>query len=288
MIAAYRPRSMPEAAGVFAREVVAGLDAPSPARAKALLWACARLGSFGVTVGVELVPAVLLAPSVIERFVAVGCGDLSSPARRTLRTNLRWVAGRLDGGAVPAALSRERAQAPYSAAEIAAWLGLCDAQPTPARRMRAQALVCLGAGAGLRGADLRRVRGRDVVARSGGVVIEVHGSRARVVPVLARYHHRLCDSAAFAGRGWLIGGVDPDRHNVTTPLISSLAGGADLGRLSVARLRSTWLAAVADRIGIATFLAAAGVSCTQRLGDIAAALPPAGEADAIRLLGAGS
>ena len=36
---------------------------------------------------------------------------------------------------------------------------------------------------------------------------------------------------------------------------------------------------------VATFLAAAGVSCTQRLGDITAGLAPAGEAEAVALLG---
>jgi hypothetical protein len=119
------------------------------------------------------------------------------------------------------------------------------------------------------------------------VIVDVRGRRARVVPVLARYHDRLLSSAAFAGDGWLIGGTDPDRHNVTTPLISSLAGGADLGRLQTPRLRSTWLAAVADQVGIATFLAAAGVNCTQRLGDIVATLSPAAEADAVVLLSGG-
>ena len=46
----------------------------------------------------------------------------------------------------PMALSRERAKAPYSAAEIASYLALVDAQPTSMRRHRASALVCLGAG----------------------------------------------------------------------------------------------------------------------------------------------
>ena len=39
--------------------------------------------------------------------------------------------------------------------------------------MRAAGLVCLGAGAGLIRADLRAVRGTDVLCRSGGVVVAV-------------------------------------------------------------------------------------------------------------------
>lgn len=286
VIGCYRPR-MPEAAAVFARTVVAAVDPPSVGRARALLWSCARLGTFAVSVGLAPEPAVLLHPSVIERFVLVGCGGLSDAARRTLRTNLRHVAARFGGGPAPAALGRERAKAAYTQAEIAAYLALADAQPTLARRLRAQGLVCLGAGAGLMGADLRQVRGTDVVARSGGLVVVVGGRRARVVPVLARYHDRLAASAGGAGNTWVIGGVDPGRHNVTTPLISSLAGGGDLPRLQTSRLRSTWLTEVARHLGIATFLAAAGVACTQRLGDLVAGVEPGGETDAVVLLGGG-
>jgi len=284
VIEGYRPR-VPAAAGAFAREVVAAVGPASPARAKALLWACARLAAFGISVGLERSPTVLLHSSVIERFVIVGTAGWSSPARRTVRTNLRFVAARLDARPAPVSLGRERAKAPYGPAEISAYLALADAQPTLARRMRAQGLVCLGAGAGLMGADLRAARGTDVVSRSGGVVVSVAGRRPRTVPVLARYHHRLTESATFAGAGWVIGGVDPDRHNVTTPLISSLAGGVDLGRLDTARLRSTWLTNVADQLGIKAFMDAAGIVCSQRLGDLLSSLASPDETEAVALLG---
>jgi len=286
-IAAYRPRGMPAAAGTFAREVVGAIHAPSAARAQALVWACARLATFGLSVGLEPDPAVLLHPSVIERFVIVGCTDLSPAGRRTLRTNLRFVARRRSQiGPDPVALSRERAKAPYTPAQIGAYLALADAQGTLARRMRAQGLICLGAGAGLLGADLRRVRGADVVARSGGLVVVVEGPRPRVVPVLVGYAPRLLASAAHAGSGWVLGGVDPDRHNVTTPLISSLRGGADLDRLDTRRLRATWLAQLATAIGLRAFMDAAGIGCSQRLGDLVAGLVSPTEAEAVSLLGA--
>ena len=135
---------------------------------------------------------MLLHPSVIERFTAHAPG-LSGPARRTLRTNLRFLARAVVPQLVPAdaPLPRERAKAPYAPAEIDGYLALADAQPTAARRMRAAGLVCLGAGAGLIRSDLRQVRGTDVTRRSGGVVVQVRGRRPRVVPVLARYHEPL-------------------------------------------------------------------------------------------------
>ena len=284
-IAAYRPTATPATAGVFAREVVAAVNPPSPARAKALLWSCAKLAAFGASVGLDPDPVVLLHPSVIERCVLAGAPGVSGASLRSLRTNLRWVAARLEPAPPPVALSRERAAEPYTDAQMAAWLALADAQPTVARRMRAQGLICLGAGAGLIGADLRRARGRDVIGRSGGVVVAVTGRRPRTVPVLRTYQDRLMESADFAGAAWVIGGVDPDRHNVTTPLVSSMAGGVDLGRLRTPRLRATWLATVAEQLGLKAFMDAAGIACSQRLGDLVAGLPSPAEADAVTILG---
>ena len=183
-------------------------------------------------------------------------------------------------------LPRERAKAPYSPAEIAGYLALADAQPTLRGGCARAGLICLGAGAGLIRADLRAVHGTDVTCRSGGVIVAVRGARPRAVPVLARYHGRLLAAAAFAGTGLICGGTDPGRRNITTPLIRSLAGGAGLPRLDTSRLRATWLADVADLLGLATFMHAAGITCSQRLGDLLAGLEPAAEANAVRLLGA--
>jgi hypothetical protein len=140
-------------------------------------------------------------------------------------------------------------------------------------------------GAGLIRADLRAVRGTDICCRSGGVIVEVRGARPRAVPVLARYHEPLLASAQFAGEQLVTGGISPDRGNITNPLVAALAGGTGLPRLDTSRLRATWLADCARLIGLATFLRAAGITCSQRLGDITAVLDPAGEAGAVALLG---
>jgi integrase len=152
--------------------------------------------------------------------------------------------------------------------------------------MRAAGLVCLGAGAGLIRGDLRDVRGSDVAGRAGGVIVTVRGARPRTVPVLARYHARLLAAARFAGTGLVCGGTDPGRRNLTNPLIRALDGGTGLPRLDTSRLRATWLRDCADGLGLATFMHAAGISCSQRLGDLVAGLEPAGEAEAVRLPGA--
>ena len=285
-IARWRPSSLPPQAAAFARDVVAQVAPQEKERAKNLLWAAARLADYAVPLGLDPMPEVLLHPSVIERFTRCAPG-LSGVARRTLRTNLRFTGRRVVPQLYPAdmPLPRERAKEPYSPAEIAGYLALADAQPTPARRMRAAGLICLGAGAGLIRADLRDVHGTDVTSRSGGVIVQVGGARPRAVPVLARYHGRLLAAARFAGTGLICGGVDPGRRNLTNPLVAALDGGIGLPRLDTGRLRATWLADCAQQLGLATFMHAAGISCSQRLGDLVAGLEPAGEEQAVRLLG---
>src|ERR1700689_5073387 len=199
-IARWRPSSVSPQAASFARDVIGQVAPEGKERAKNLLWAAARLAGYAVPLGLDPAPEVLLHPSVIERFAATAPG-LAGVARRTLRTNLRFLARRVVPQLAPAdtPLPREHAKAPYSPAEIAGYLALAGAQPTPARRMR----------------------------------------------------------------------------------------GAGLPWLGPSRRRPPWPADVADLLGLATFMHAAGITCSQRLGDLLAGLEPAAEKDAGRLLGGG-
>ena len=287
-IGRWEPWSVSPQAAAFARQVIAGTEPAGRERVKNLLWAAGKLAGYAASLGLDLVPEVVFHPSVIERFARCAPG-LSPVARRTLRTNLRFIGRRVVPQFYPAdlPLPRERAKKPYSPAQIAGYLALADAQPTRERRMRAAGLVCLGAGAGLIRGDLRDARGTDVARRSGGVVVAVRGTRARTVPVLDRYHARLLAAAALAGTGLICGGADPGRRNITNPLVAALGGGNGLPRLDTSRLRATWLAGCAEQLGLATFMHAAGITCSQRLGDLVAGLEPAGEAEAVRLLGGG-
>jgi hypothetical protein len=144
--------------------------------------------------------------------------------------------------------------------------------------------VCLGAGAGIITGELRHVRGTDVVCRAGGVLVQIAGARSRAVPVSERYQQRLLDAAAFAGDRYVIGGRNPDRRNVTDSLCAALSTDSSLPRLQAGRLRSTWLVECARAIGLGAFMQAAGISCSQRLGDLAAQLPATGEDELLALL----
>jgi integrase len=280
------PSSVSPEAAVFARDVITAVAPEGRERAKNLLRAAGKLADWAIGLGLDAVPEVLLHPSVAERFTRAAPG-LSGAARRTLRTNLRFTGRRVVPQFCPAdlPLPRERSGKPYSPAEIAGFLALADARPTAERRMRAAGLVCLGAGAGLIRGDLRDARGSDVACRSGGVVVTVRSARPRTVPVLARYHGPLLAAARSAGAGLICGGAGTGRRNLTNPLVATLDGGGGLPRLDTSRLRATWLADCAQLLGLATFMHAAGISCSQRLGDLAAGLELADEAAAVRLLG---
>jgi hypothetical protein len=282
----WSPRGVDRAAAGFALSVVEMAEPSSVARARSLLWAASRLCDFALRCGLEPVPAVVLCRPVIERFIIVATATMSKPARRTLRSNLLFLAKRvLVAEPDPIPLGREVSQAPYSQAELAGYLQLADNQPTAERANKASGLIALGAGAGLLGADLRLVTGLDLHMRSGGVVVEVRGIHQRVVPVRAEMAERALRSARFAGTSFIVGGAEPTRRNITSRLIASLAGGPDLERLSLARLRATWVARCAADIGLPAFMAAAGVRSSQRLGEVVALLEPASEEEAVALLG---
>lgn len=286
----YAPRSLSDQAAVFVRETVAAACPRTPGRAKALLFSAGRLARFAERVGLELSPGVLLRDPVIERLVLVGCEGLSPATVRTLRTSLRALERALEEHPAPrpVPLSRERVKRPYSGTEIAGFLRLAAAQGTHARGTRATALICLGAGAGIIASELRHVRGSDVVARAGGVIVSVTGRRARSVPVLGRYQQPLLEAAAFAGERLICGGREPGRHNISDRLCHALSSDAGLGRLEPGRLRSTWLLACAEAIGLHAFMQAAGITCSQRLGDLSAQLPAASEPELVALLGGSS
>jgi hypothetical protein len=205
-IGRWRPSSVSPEAAAFARDVIKAVAPAGRERAKNLLWAA----GYAASTGLELVPGVVLHPSTAERFTRCAPG-LSGAARRTLRTNLRFIGRRvvpqLYPGDLP--LPRDRARAPCSPAQVAGFLALADAQPTMERRMRAAGLVCL-----------------------------------------------------------------------TSRLVAALDGGGGLPRLDTSRLRATWLADCGELLGLAAFMHAAGISCSQRLGDLVAGLEPAGKAAA--------
>ena len=106
-IARWRPSSVSAEGAAFARDVVAKSAPEGRDRAKSLLWAAGKLADYAMPLGLEAVPEVLLHPSAVERFTRCAPG-LSGPARRTLRTNLRFIGRRVVPQLYPADLPLPR------------------------------------------------------------------------------------------------------------------------------------------------------------------------------------
>src|SRR5258706_561407 len=136
-LARWRPSSASPQAADFARQVVMQAGPVGRERTKNLLWAAGRLADYGIGLGLEPAPQVLLHPSVTGRFTAHAPG-LTGVSRRTLRTSLRFLARAVVPQLSPrdAPLARERAKAPYTPAAIDGYLALAAAQPAEAPRMR--------------------------------------------------------------------------------------------------------------------------------------------------------
>jgi integrase len=286
VIASYEAVGMASEASAFAKRVVSSCDPVGFCRARTLLWSCGRLCEFAIGIGLEATPEILLSQAVIERFVATGMPELSESTRRSVRTNLRFVARHVvPGGARPATMARSALPVPYLKSEIASMFLLAEHQAPKKRRMRLQGLLCLGLGAGLSGSDLRHVTGRHMKAHRGGVVVLVEGRRQRLVPVLERYSGRLVESARFAGKNYVTGGVTPERRNLTARLVKNIAGGDDVVHIDPSRLRITWLVEMSERIGLKALLVAAGITSSGRLGAIAAHCCDIEIDEALELLG---
>ena len=81
-------------AAAFARDAIARTGPQGREQAKNLLWAAGRLADYALGLGMEPVPETVLHPSTAERFTRCAPG-LSLVARRTLRTNLRFIGRRV-------------------------------------------------------------------------------------------------------------------------------------------------------------------------------------------------
>jgi hypothetical protein len=93
-IGRWRPSSVSPRAAVFARDVIAATAPQGRERAKNLLWAAGRLADYAASLGLDLAPEVVFHPSLVERFARAAPG-LSGVARRTLRTNQRFIGRRV-------------------------------------------------------------------------------------------------------------------------------------------------------------------------------------------------
>ncbi len=196
--------------------------------------------------------------------------DRYDPAEVWNESNIRYIARQLKGsGASPGqvetfvtrmmrigtnkgyAFAREphtrrtSKQPPYNQSEIEAFLNIAAAQPNPRTRWELDALIALCLGTGATSADIRALQTNQITVTTAGVDVALNGKPvSRVVPVAEPWAHRLTNlinNEPDNDSPWFIGGNRSTRTPNLVHRIVNNATWADVERLSIARLRTTWI-----------------------------------------------
>ncbi|MCZ4589667.1 hypothetical protein O4328_39545 [Rhodococcus opacus] len=255
------------------------------------LKALSRFAVWAIDVGFDLDREVVLVPEVVERYRVTGMRELAPTSRSTeisrLRRVARAVTRRAPWPAPGAGGSRQGLSPPYTEAQIAGYWEAALCQNGPFRVQAMTATLALTAGVGARPGELFAVTAADVI-EVDGVVAVVLGpeSAGRVVPVRASWVDRLERVATGAGAGPLVASHRAGADQAAA-LLASFEYPAGLPRLTVARLRSTWLTGVLSDCGVAEIFAAAGIVSGKSFSDLVPylAVPQVGSLGWRRLTG---
>lgn len=140
---------------------------------------------------------VTFAPTTVDRFLADIVADsgegVSAGTARNYRAHIRRVAVALGVAisAAPTPIQRTARAIPYSEPELRQFRLWRRARANGPSRARAEALLTLGAGAGLRRDEILQVRARDVILDETDAWVRVHGDRERITPVLTPWPRML-------------------------------------------------------------------------------------------------
>ena len=285
-LASYHPRGIDEptwsSIGSFVRVCATRLPVSGWSSTTRTLRVLSRLAAWAVSEGIALEPEPLLDPDTVERFVTQGLtGD---PSRATYRAVLRRI-GPLLTKRAPweprlAAMARRQVASPYTLAEIEVLALDAAHQSTDAKIRAARALLALGAGAGLDGRWIAKVKAQDVSVDGTVVLVRVGEPSPRAVPILAHWEAEVVQLASKGGVQFLVGGYSTSRNRVSS-LAASLESPPGHPRLSAARLRSTWLLCHLNAgTRLPELAAAAGLQGVTVVSDLLSAVPPMDERDA--------
>ena len=230
----------------LAQEWVTRSAPNDPQRARARMSIVAQLLVWADGLGESWEPEDLLHPETLDRFVVQGCCHLSQGTQAGYRTQLRAVGKAVLGPALfpPPTLRmpRRNAQPPYSSHQVSALLSWARGLPSEHMRHNSLVLLAFGLGAGLSAHEISALRGTEVTRDGEGVLVEVCGAHARVVPVLASFEDFAFASAKDAGDRLVF---RPERREVrkfqTTNFIARCAKSSPPPDLSLQRLRTTWI-----------------------------------------------
>lgn len=179
-------------------------------------------------------------PIHIGRFVNHHLATYNRASRNTIRARLRRVSEALlgeDAAGTFKALGKAEASRPYTPAELAVLDAWAWQQRTMERRTSAGALLALGLGAGLTGAEIIAARTSDIDDDS----VTIHGGQARTVPIFTDWMPRVRERTIFLDSGgWMF---RAEQHGENINLITDFVSrNGPTVQLQARRMRATWLA----------------------------------------------
>jgi hypothetical protein len=289
-LARYRPRKVDASTWADVRDFVCDTAAMAkPANiedAARVTRVLMKLAIWCLAEGLALEREVIVDPAVVERFIALSEGK--SASRAVDRWLLRKIGPMVTTSAPweprPAPVAHRNIAPPYTASEMRQLRADAQRQPGELSRQASWALVVLGAGVGLDGRWVARVRPADVSIENGVVLVEVGEPAARIVPVLAAFEEEVLELAATCTTGCLIGVPSQARSRVAV-ITSRLTVGLGHPPFSAARFRSTWLT---THLSLGTRLPelakAAGLRSTAHLADLVPYIEALADCEARQLL----
>ncbi len=233
--------------GEFVRDAVAACDCLTPYSARELLIALARHVHWCVfTAGLPLDRAVVFHRDTIAEYIAYGCPQMSAGSAGNRRSQLLRMSELLLPPATRtsrlAALPASPPTQPYSIPEQVALRSWAAGQVTQYQVVNCHVLLALGLGAGLSAAEVGDVQAGHLHCDADGVLVDVVGKRARVVPVLAEWESVLVDVADAAMRPDLYV-FRPRRDKAHRNLVGNFVDKTNIVRVrpNLQRMRATWI-----------------------------------------------
>jgi len=225
----------------------------------------------------RLDPDYALDETTIERSALLSEGHTTLRSQQAFRSELRSFRGGFPdlfpdrSSAAPSATVE-----PISDSDFEIVLGATNSFRSLETRNYVRALLLLGRGAGVGGADSRFLTGRHIYRRPHcGLWVQIDRPKARrEVPVLARFQDEIESLAHTAGDLLLTGvGAPPAAmhrpNELTDMLVRRLRAQHPALRVSTVRLRKAWqMEVLAGWTDLQVFLAAAGLKSMHGLEDV--------------------
>ncbi|SEG75789.1 hypothetical protein SAMN04489712_11184 [Thermomonospora echinospora] len=279
-IDSYVPAGAPpawERVAAEVRRVVTVAEPLTPYRAGELMSVLARLALFADGQGCRADAQVWLSREFIERFITVGCTDVSAATRGNYRSKLLRLREAVCGpdcrSGKPVKLSASDTSKPYTPAEMTTLWTWAQGQPTEELRRGCTLLLALGRGCGLDSPEVIPLRAHDVRRHdNGAVVVTVRGRRERLVVCRRPWERVLAEEAArFRGQAAHLfrPGLHARAKNTITGFLARTHDAPGTPALKMSRLRTSWLVELIEgNLPLPVIVAAAGVDTLHGLSRV--------------------